>query len=175
MSILTNQTAVNTVIDFFGNGGEFANSSALFLKPNQTPINAYSIPNNGVAQPISAGLSVPSAFSPQDNFIFSATFNITNIAYPTTPSSGAGYVVFQISYNNSSKIFNSSTPLYLNYTSYNNTAKVSVVTLIANTGIPVAGGVNISLVNNTNSTVTFNYTVTNITFQKVNSGGSNPV
>jgi len=174
MSILTNQTAVNTQIDFFGNGGEFANSSALFLKPNQLS-TSFSIPNTGVAQPIAAGLGVPSAFSSQDNFLFSATFNITNIAYPTTPSSGAGYIVFQVSFNNSTKIFNSSTPLYLNYASYNNTAQVSVVTLMANTGTPIAGGVNISLVNNTNSTVTFNYTVTNITFQKVNSGGSNPV
>lgn len=165
MSVLGNQTALNQYVDFFVSAGETgATGDDLFIVPDVSG-TAFTIVT-GENEPLSTINLPPNLYSAPDNFFFNATVEITSISYSTPPASG--YIVVLAGLANDEASYSSLNSVYL--TSSLTAVTVTLTTLVANKG----SGTEVAIVvsNTLAENITFNYNITDISFVRVNSGGT---
>jgi len=163
MSVLGNQTAVNAFVDFYVSAGETgATGDDLFIVPDVSGAATVVVGNLDTITSFNLPLN---KYSPDDNFLFNATVELTSISYSTPPTSKTInlYAVFVTGGTTYAVV----RPVYL--TSSLTAVSVTLPTLVANTGQGTA--VEITLRNDLTEDISFNYNITDISFVRANSGG----
>jgi len=163
MSLLTNQTAVNTTTNFFAGtgGGNTAPIIRYVLDPSPAPVEF----DVGSTTTI-ASFPIPDQYLPEDNFTFYSLIQLSDI---TGSSPGFfGLIDVLLQFSNGSDSFLSRAPIVASDGITNTT--LTLPPFIANTGSDYSV-FTISLVNNTNEAFTANYTFQDTYFLRLSSGG----
>lgn len=167
MSILVKEDYVNPVVP-------------LWSKPDTSPLIKYILtPNASFSMNIGDTVSlqtipIPSAYTPNDTWIYTMVMILTNITY-SSPNH-FGYLEFKCLYKTDQEDYVGYTSIYIQQNAGVPITNVtsSMMPLIANRGTRTSGGYNIilSVKNNTNTSVTIgNIAYTNSYFQKIAGGG----
>ena len=163
MSILGNQTAINTTTNFFalaGTGGNTAPIIRYTIDPSPAPETF----NIGTTTTI-ATFPIPDQYEPEDNFTFYCLLQLTGIT--GTEDGFFGLIDIALQYNNGVDDFLTRAPILAS-----DGITATTVTLppfIANTGS--GSTFYISLINNTNQDVTLEYAFQDAYFLRLSSGG----
>lgn len=165
MSILTNQTAINTTTNFF-DPSEEVEPNPLIISPDVSS-GVLTFTNGSTVQ--LAILSIPESYTSDTNFIVSASIQFSSVT-PATEEALASQSQITLYCSNGPITFNSITehniPLGVALTPL----AVTVPPLVANKGS--GGSVVINYLVRANQTYTAQVYVYNITFMEVSAGGT---
>jgi len=170
MALLTNQTLVNKTISFFEDEGEGGfGGDALLTTPLITDVGLVIASGGGLVTVINP-IPVPpdDTYSPADNFILSATLNLSSITYATT---ALGLLTFQLVYNtdDGATEYSSFTPIFIS--NLITDVELTLTAVVANTGFE-SSDLRLYVRNNTGSSITLDYALSNIYFLKLSTGGT---
>jgi len=161
MSILTNQTNINTTTEFFALA---KTATAPIIRYVLDPSDGPETFNIGTTTTI-ATFSIPDQYQPEDNFTFYCLIQLTGIT--GTGEGFFGLINIALQYSNGVDSFLTRAPIVAS-----DGITATTVTLppfIANTGS--GSTFTISLINNTNQNVTLEFAFQDTYFLRLSSGG----
>lgn len=154
MSLLANQTSINTTTDFFAPNSPII---PITLENSAEPIQFS--PNDGVRI---ANVPIPSSLTSDDNYIFNCGVSLSGF---TNEGGLAGNVVIAVSYSDTSFVSGTTFYAYDTLSAFSITLPPFIANIGSNTQI------NIDMINQANVSFDAEYAFFNPFFLKLSSGG----